>query len=88
VGYSGCIQERIDDPRSRQQEPLWTSSHVQSPVKLCNGRVKGAEESWDAADGKVILQLRMTFLSEPARPGVTPEDATAQPVPPRDTPRR
>jgi len=37
-------------------------------VKLFNGRVKGTEESWDAADGKVILQLRMTFLSEPARP--------------------
>ncbi len=57
----------MDYPRYRQEGLPWTSSHVESTVKLFNRRVKGTEKSWGEAGAEEILQLRAAFLSEDGR---------------------
>ena len=46
IGYLEHNQERMDYPRYRQQGLPWTSSHMESTVKLFNRRVKGSEKFW------------------------------------------
>ena len=60
-------QERMDSPRYRQQGLPWTSSHVESTVKLFNKRVNGSEKFWGETGAEAILQLRAAFLSEDDR---------------------
>ena len=57
----------MDYPRYRQQGLPWTSSHVESTVKLFNRRVKGSEKFWGEPGAEAILQLRAAFLSEDNR---------------------
>ena len=64
VGYLERNAERMDYPRYRQQGLPWTSSHVESTVKLFNRRVKGSEKFWGQSGAESILQLRAAFLSE------------------------
>jgi hypothetical protein len=45
----------------------WTTSHVESTVKIVNRRVKGTEKSWGEAGAEAILRLRAAFLSEDGR---------------------
>ena len=45
----------------------WTTSHVESTVKVFNRRVKGSEKFWSEAGAEAILQLRAAFLSEDGR---------------------
>jgi hypothetical protein len=63
-GYLERNQERMDYPLYRQRGLPWTSSHVESTVKLFNRRVKGTEKFWSETGGETILQLRAAFLSE------------------------
>jgi hypothetical protein len=67
LGYLENNQEHMDYPRYRQKGLPWTSSHVESTVKLFNRRVKGTEKSWGEAGAEAILQLRAAFLSEDDR---------------------
>jgi hypothetical protein len=69
LGYLERNRERMDYPRYRQQGLPWTSSHVESTVKLFNRRVKGSEKFWGEAGAEAILQLRAAFLSEDDRLG-------------------
>jgi hypothetical protein len=64
VGYLEHNQERMDYPRYRRQGLPWTSSHMESTVKLFNRRVKGSEKFWSQPGAESILQLRAAFLSE------------------------
>ncbi len=64
LGYLENNRERMDYPRYRQQGLPWTSSHIESTVKLFNRRVKGSEKFWSQPGAESILQLRATFLSE------------------------
>ena len=64
VGYLERNAGRMDYPRYRQQGLPWTSSHVESTVKLFNRRVKGSEKFWGQSGAESILQLRAAFLSE------------------------
>lgn len=67
LGYLVHNRERMDYPRYRQQGLPWTSSHVESTVKLFNRRVKGSEKFWGVPGAEAILQLRAAFLSEDDR---------------------
>jgi hypothetical protein len=67
LGYLENNQKHMDYPRYRQKGLPWTSSHVESTVKLFNRRVKGTEKSWGEAGAEAILQLRAAFLSEDDR---------------------
>jgi hypothetical protein len=67
LGYLEGNRTRMDYPRYRQEGLPWTSSHVESTVKLFNRRVKGTEKSWGATGAEAILQLRAAFLSEDGR---------------------
>src|SRR5271157_471226 len=64
LGYLERNQDRMDYPRYRQQGLPWTSSHVESTVKIFNRRVKGSEKFWGETGAEAILQLRAAFLSE------------------------
>jgi hypothetical protein len=63
-GYLENNRQRMDYPRYRQQGLPWTSSHIESTVKLFNRRVKGSEKFWSQPGAESILQLRAAFLSE------------------------
>jgi hypothetical protein len=67
LGYLERNRQRMDYPRYRQQGLPWTSSHVESTVKLFNRRVKGSEKFWGQSGAEAILQLRAAFLSEDGR---------------------
>jgi hypothetical protein len=67
LGYLERNRERMDYPRYRRQGLPWTSSHVESTVKLFNRRVKGSEKFWGESGAETILQLRAAFLSEDGR---------------------
>jgi hypothetical protein len=67
LGYLERNQERMDYPSYRQKGLPWTSSHVESTVKLFNRRVKGSEKFWGKSGAETILQLRAAFLSEDGR---------------------
>jgi hypothetical protein len=67
LGYLEHNRERMDYPRYRQQGLPWTSSHVESTVKIFNRRVKGSEKFWGKEGAEAILQLRAAFLSEDDR---------------------
>src|SRR5262249_50875624 len=67
LGYLQRNLERMDYPRYRQQGLPWTSSHVESTVKLFNRRVKGSEKFWGDVGAEAILQLRAAFLCEDDR---------------------
>jgi hypothetical protein len=67
LGYLEHNKERMDYPRYRQQGLPWTSSHVESTVKIFNQRVKGSEKFWGQTGAETILQLRAAFLSEDDR---------------------
>jgi hypothetical protein len=64
INYLEHNQERMDYPRYRLQGLPWTSSHMESTVKLFNRRVKGSEKFWGQSGAESILQLRAAFLSE------------------------
>jgi hypothetical protein len=67
LGYLEHNRERMDYPRYRREGLPWTTSHVESTVKIFNRRVKGSEKFWGEAGAEVILQLRAAFLSEDGR---------------------
>jgi hypothetical protein len=67
LGYLGDNRERMDYPRYRREGLPWTTSHVESAVKVFNRRVKGSEKFWSEAGAEAILQLRAAFLSEDGR---------------------
>jgi hypothetical protein len=67
LGYLEGNRARMDYPRYRREGLPWTSSHVESTVKLFNRRVKGTEKSWGEDGAEAILQLRAAFLSEDGR---------------------
>jgi hypothetical protein len=67
LGYLENNQNRMDYPRYRQLGLPWTSSHVESTVKIFNRRVKGSEKFWGENGAEAILQLRAAFLSEDDR---------------------
>lgn len=69
LGYLERNQSRMDYPRDRQQGLPWTSSHIESTVKIFNRRVKGSEKFWGETGAEAILQLRAAFLSEDDRLG-------------------
>jgi hypothetical protein len=67
LGYLEDNRERMDYPRYRREGLPWTTSHVESTVKVFNRRVKGTEKFWGEAGGEAILQLRAALLSEDGR---------------------
>jgi hypothetical protein len=67
LGYLEDNRERMDYPRYRIAGLPWTTSHVESTVKVFNRRVKGSEKFWSEAGGEAVLQLRAAFLSEDGR---------------------
>jgi hypothetical protein len=67
LGYLERNQSRMDYPTYRQQGLPWTSSHIESTVKIFNRRVKGSEKFWGPTGAEAILQLRAAFLSEDDR---------------------
>ncbi|MBV8269951.1 MAG: hypothetical protein JO252_26820 [Planctomycetaceae bacterium] len=67
LGYLERNQSRMDYPTYRQQGLPWTSSHIESTVKIFNRRVKGSEKFWGQTGAEAILQLRAAFLSEDDR---------------------
>ncbi|MGO9598333.1 MAG: hypothetical protein ACLP7Q_10115 [Isosphaeraceae bacterium] len=67
LGYLERNQLRMDYPTYRQQGLPWTSSHIESTVKIFNRRVKGSEKFWSQTGAEAILQLRAAFLSEDDR---------------------
>jgi hypothetical protein len=67
LGYLERNRERMDYPDYRRRGLPWTSSHVESTVKLFNRRVKGSEKFWGEDGAEAILQLRAAFLSEDRR---------------------
>ena len=67
LGYLEGNRERMDYPRYRREGLPWTTSHVESTVKIFNRRVKGSEKFWGDAGSEAILQLRAAFLSEDGR---------------------
>jgi hypothetical protein len=67
LGYLEDNRGRMDYPRYRREGLPWTTSHVESTVKVFNRRVKGTEKSWSEAGAEAILQLRAAFLSEDGR---------------------
>jgi hypothetical protein len=67
LGYLEDNRGRMDYPRYRREGLPWTTSHVESAVKIFNRRVKGSEKFWCEAGAEAILQLRAAFLSEDGR---------------------
>jgi hypothetical protein len=67
AGYLAHNRSRMDYPRYRRQGLPWTSSYVESTVKLFNRRVKGSEKFWGEPGAESILQLRAAYLSEDER---------------------
>jgi len=67
LGYLEHNRDRMDYPRYRRQGLPWTTSHVESTVKVFNRRVKGSEKFWSEAGAEEILQVRAAFLSEDGR---------------------
>ena len=67
LGYLEDNRGRMDYPRYRRQGLPWTTSHVESTVKIFNRRVKGSEKFWGEAGAEAILQVRAAFLSEDGR---------------------
>jgi hypothetical protein len=67
LGYLEENRGRMDYPRYRRQGLPWTTSHVESTVKVFNRRVKGSEKFWSEAGAEAMLQLRAAFLSEDGR---------------------
>ena len=57
-------QSRMDYPRYRRDGLPLTSSHIESTVKLINGRIKGSEKFWHRTSGEAVLQLRADSLSD------------------------
>jgi hypothetical protein len=69
LGYLERNQPRMDYPSYRKEGLPWTSSHMESTVKIFNRRVKGSEKFWGKTGAEAILQLRAAFLSEDDRLG-------------------
>jgi hypothetical protein len=69
LGYLEHNRDRMDYPRYRQEGLPWTTSHVESTVKIFNRRVKGSEKFWGETGAEAILQLRAAFLSEDSHLG-------------------
>jgi len=67
LGYLEDNRERMDYPRYRREGLPWTTSHMESTVKIFNRRVKGSEKFWSEDGAEAILQLRAAFLSEDGR---------------------
>jgi hypothetical protein len=67
LGYLEDNRKRMDYPRYRRDGLPWTTSHVESTVKVFNRRVKGSEKFWSEPGAEAILQLRAAFLSEDSR---------------------
>ena len=67
LGYLEENRERMDYPRYRREGLPWTTSHVESTVKMFNRRVKGSEKFWSEDGAEAMLQLRAAFLSEDGR---------------------
>jgi hypothetical protein len=67
LGYLEENRGRMDYPSYRRQGLPWTTSHVESTVKVFNRRVKGSEKFWGEAGAEAMLQLRAAFLSEDGR---------------------
>ncbi len=67
LGYLEDNRQRMDYPRYRREGLPWTTSHMESTVKVFNRRVKGTEKFWSEAGAEAILQLRAAFLSEDGR---------------------
>jgi hypothetical protein len=67
LGYLEDNRGRMDYPRYRREGLPWTTSHVESAVKIFNRRVKGSEKFGSEAGAEAILQLRAAFLSEDSR---------------------
>jgi hypothetical protein len=66
-GYLEDNRGRMDYPSYRRQGLPWTTSHVESTVKIFNRRVKGSEKFWSEAGAEAMLQVRAAFLSEDGR---------------------
>ena len=79
LGYLENNRKQMDYPRYRREGLPWTSSHVESTVKLFNRRVKGTEKSWGEDGAEAILQLRAAWLSEDNR---LEEDLRSRPCSP------
>jgi hypothetical protein len=67
LGYLEGNRVRMDYPSYRRQGLPWTTSHVESTVKIFNRRVKGTEKFWSEAGAEAMLQVRAAFLSEDGR---------------------
>lgn len=67
LGYLEGNRERMDYPSYRRRGLPWTTSHVESTVKVFNRRVKGSEKFWSEDGAEAMLQLRAAFLSEDGR---------------------
>jgi hypothetical protein len=67
LGYLEDNRGRMDYPFYRREGLPWTTSHVESTVKIFNRRVKGSEKFWSEAGAEAMLQLRAAFLSEDGR---------------------
>ena len=67
LGYLEDNRDRMDYPHYRREGLPWTTSHVESTVKLFNRRVKGSEKFWSEPGAEAMLQLRAAFLSEDGR---------------------
>ena len=81
LGYLEDNRERMDYPRYRRQGLPWTTSHVESTVKIFNRRVKGSEKFWSEAGAEAILQVRAAFLSEDGRLERHLKETALQPLP-------
>ena len=67
LGYLEDNRGRMDYPSYRRQGLPWTTSHVESTVKIFNRRVKGSEKFWSESGAEAMLQVRAAFLSEDGR---------------------
>jgi hypothetical protein len=63
----GCLEhnrDRMDYPRYCREGLPWTTSYVESTVKIFNRCVKGSEKFWGESGAEAILLLGAAFLSE------------------------
>jgi hypothetical protein len=67
IGYLEENRGRMDYPSYRRRGLPWTTSHVESTVKMFNRRVKGSEKFWNESGAEAMLQVRAAFLSEDGR---------------------
>jgi hypothetical protein len=67
IGYLDENRGRMDYPSYRRQGLPWTTSHVESTVKVFNRRMKGSEKFWSEPGAEAMLQVRAAFLSEDGR---------------------